>query len=902
MSHLNPLTSVKSFEEHYRLNPLAAAVRIIITSGLLVGAGISNVSADEQSPLPVPTTIVPLPSEVADPQTGVPVLNEVAHQLIPTNEADIHGEASAVLVDKELTVNQITEKATIDWKSFNIDKGYSVNFEQPSASSVVLNNIHQGDPSQIMGSISANGQVYLFNQNGFIFGKDSVVDANTLVATALNISDDNFKNGTIRVFDNNTDINKKAALNGLTGDAKTAVNPNAAITVAAGAKIHIQKNGSLLLAAPTVNNSGSLTADQHGQIMMVASQDKVYLQPTSSKDPFAGLLVEVGTGGSVNNNATGNIAVREGNITLAGFAINQSGQLSATTSVAVNGSVRLLARENAADSFDPKTNKNYLVATQTVRDDGTKSTVTFGDNTNTSNTTTVLADKDGGTAIDEQEQKKSLVEVSAHTIEMKANSSIIATGGKVNFTTSNNLSDVAGAPILGDSGSIILDTGAKIDVSGTKNIEVSMSRNVVEVAVQTFNLRDAPYQKGGVLQGAKVNVDIRNLPSIIDASSAPSSIVKSVAERLSEGGSINLTSAGNVNIKDGAVTDISGGNVNYSAGIINTTKLVRADTGQVVDISNADVNVKYSSIFGSVEEEHSAWGPSENVTYTSPLVNDYEVAYTDGMAAGSINIQSPVNSVSGQIIAGAITGLHQLDNPTFGGSFALNADDNGGATNPQAGQFLSKQNIAISGSANTLVNNDLYLSSQMLNQAKLSNITIKTAGNIVLDSTAKLALPVKSTITLDAGNINVLGSIYSAAGEINLNGVYTGIDGSGVVDLASISSLDVSGRWINQFLGDTNSPNVVDAGSVNVNANSRLNFAHNAQIKADGGAATDVRGRINENGKAGVVKLIAGTGDIDGLLSAEGQLSAYGISNRILALRKLPKIKVASHSGLGAWQ
>ncbi len=865
MSHLNPLTPVKSFDEHFRLNPLAAAVRIIITSGLLVGAGVNPVSADHH-PLPV-SDLVPSYST-----TPTEIISDSTHGHATAN-LDVKDATNHTL---DITQNPNDNKVIIDWSSFDIDKGYKVNFIQQNPSDVALNNIHQGDPSQIMGSITANGQVYLFNQNGFIFGKDSVVDANTLVATALNISDDAFKNGIIRVFDNNTDINKKAALNGSTGDSKTAVNPNAAITVATGANIHVNKNGSLLLAAPSVNNSGSLTADQHGQIMMVASQDKVYLQPTSSKDPFAGLIVEVNKGGDVNNTATGSLAVREGNITLAGFAINQSGQLSATTSVDVNGSIRLLARESAADSFDPKTNKHYLVATQTVRDDGSKSSVTFGDDKNTSNSTSVLVDKEGGTAIDEQEQKKSLVEVSAQTIEMKANSSITATGGAVNLTTSNNLLDTANAPIQGNTGSIILDSGAKIDVSGTKNIEVPVSRNIVEVAVQTFNLRDAPYQKGGVLQGAKVNVDIRNLPSIIDASAASSSILKSVAERLTEGGSINLISAGNVSIKEGAITDISGGNVNYSAGIISTTKLVRADNGQVVDIANADANVKYSSIFGTIEEQHSAWGPSENVTYTSPLVNQYEASYTDGKAAGNINILSPVNTFSGQVIAGAITGLHQLDNPTFGGLFAINADDNGGVTNPQAGQFLSKQNIAISGSANTLVNNDLYLSSQMLNQAKLSSITIKTAGNITIDSTAKLDLPVKSTITLDAGNINVLGSIYSAGGEINLNGVYTGLDGSGVVDLTSNSSLDVSGRWINQYMGDINSPNVVNAGSVNVSANSRLNFAHNAQIKADGGAATDVRGRINENGKAGVVKLIAGSRDLDGLLIADGQLSAYG--------------------------
>ena len=196
-----------------------------------------------------------------------------------------------------LFFKQAANPIRLDWKSFNIDKGYTVNFVQPSSASVALNNIHQGDASQIMGSITANGQVYLFNQNGFIFGKDSVVDTNSLVVTALNISDEAFKAGIIRVFDDNPNasIDKKAALNGNTNDPKTAVNPTAKIQINNGAHIHASKSGSVIMAAPTVDNSGSISADQQGQVILVASQDKVYLQPTSSKDHFAGLLVEVGS-------------------------------------------------------------------------------------------------------------------------------------------------------------------------------------------------------------------------------------------------------------------------------------------------------------------------------------------------------------------------------------------------------------------------------------------------------------------------------------------------------------------------------------------------------------------------------------------------------------------------------
>jgi filamentous hemagglutinin len=48
-------------------------------------------------------------------------------------------------------------------------------------------------PSQILGSIKAEGQVYVINQNGIVFNGTSQVNVGTLVASTLNISDAIFK-------------------------------------------------------------------------------------------------------------------------------------------------------------------------------------------------------------------------------------------------------------------------------------------------------------------------------------------------------------------------------------------------------------------------------------------------------------------------------------------------------------------------------------------------------------------------------------------------------------------------------------------------------------------------------------------------------------------------------------
>jgi filamentous hemagglutinin family protein len=88
-------------------------------------------------------------------------------------------------------IDQQTQKLAIDWQSFNLAAGESVRFNQPSVSASVLNRILDQNPSQILGSITANGRVFLANPNGIIFGKSSTVNVGSLVATTLkaNVND-----------------------------------------------------------------------------------------------------------------------------------------------------------------------------------------------------------------------------------------------------------------------------------------------------------------------------------------------------------------------------------------------------------------------------------------------------------------------------------------------------------------------------------------------------------------------------------------------------------------------------------------------------------------------------------------------------------------------------------------
>ena len=95
-------------------------------------------------------------------------------------------------------ITQTTQNAAIHWLSFNIGAGESVKFLQPSSNSVILNRVSGSDPSNIFGSLSANGQVFLVNPNGILFGKGAQVNVGALVASALSIKDQDFMAGQYR--------------------------------------------------------------------------------------------------------------------------------------------------------------------------------------------------------------------------------------------------------------------------------------------------------------------------------------------------------------------------------------------------------------------------------------------------------------------------------------------------------------------------------------------------------------------------------------------------------------------------------------------------------------------------------------------------------------------------------
>jgi len=145
-------------------------------------------------------------------------------------------------------IDQRSQKAIIDWRSFSIAPGERTSFNQPGASAITLNRVRGGDPSQILGQLTSNGQVWLLNPNGVVFGKAARVDVAGLLATTLNISNRDF----------------------LTGAYNFAASSGAPATIANEGQITVRDAGLAALVAPGVANSGVIEA-RLGQIQLSAA-------------------------------------------------------------------------------------------------------------------------------------------------------------------------------------------------------------------------------------------------------------------------------------------------------------------------------------------------------------------------------------------------------------------------------------------------------------------------------------------------------------------------------------------------------------------------------------------------------------------------------------------------------
>ncbi|TDG18710.1 filamentous hemagglutinin N-terminal domain-containing protein [Paraburkholderia silviterrae] len=93
------------------------------------------------------------------------------------------------------TITQGSDRMVVNWTNFDIARNQAVAIKQPSASSAILNRVATAAPTQIDGTLTANGRVFVVNPAGVMFGKTSSVNVGSLVASTLNVDDKQFMDG-----------------------------------------------------------------------------------------------------------------------------------------------------------------------------------------------------------------------------------------------------------------------------------------------------------------------------------------------------------------------------------------------------------------------------------------------------------------------------------------------------------------------------------------------------------------------------------------------------------------------------------------------------------------------------------------------------------------------------------
>ena len=239
-----------------------------------------------------------------------------ASNALPTGLQVTAGQASVLTQGNQMTVRN-SNGAILNWNSFNIGAAAGVYFDQANAASKVLNRVTGQDPTQIFGSLASNGQVWLLNPNGVLFGQGARVDVAGLVTSTLRLNDSDFLNSRYR----------------FAGDAGSTA------TVRNEGSIQSAHGGQVLLLGAKVENTGRVEAP--GGNVTLASARSVELVDTGL--PNLAVRVDVPEGEVLN---MGRLVADGGSVDVFGAIVNQQGLVQADTlAVDAQGRITLKASD-----------------------------------------------------------------------------------------------------------------------------------------------------------------------------------------------------------------------------------------------------------------------------------------------------------------------------------------------------------------------------------------------------------------------------------------------------------------------------------------------------------------------------------------------------------------------------
>ena len=733
---------------------------------------------------------------------------------LPTGGQIIAGQGQIDTSGSAMTVTQTSDRMVADWNTFNIGSGAAVTFAQPSAGSVALNRIYDTAPSQIFGRLSANGQVFLLNPAGILFGATAQVDVGGLVASSLGLSNDAFMAGNF-TFDGSS----------------------AAGSILNQGTIQAPEGGYVAFLAPHVENQGEISAS--GGTVAMAAGDRVSLD--FSGDRLVNFIVDRGSVDALVENS-GTIRADGGAVLLSAKAadaltrsvVNNTGVIEAKSLENRNGRIVLRSdmdtgEVNITGSMDVSGSETGATGGQVT---ATGATVTLtdgatidasgsagggeiyigggyqGGDPDIGNATETVVDPGtvlDASAVDDGDGGTVVVWSDGNTF---FNGSILARGGdargdggRVEVSGKENLGFWGSADVLspnGVNGSLLLDPSTLTILNGSSgqtgtyadwsNHDLSGSYNIPETVLESLT--------GNVVLTAVSNIIINDLTDNVLNLSADSISFFSNDESFqsSSGGfymdtsdTIRLNGSGNLTLQGGnTYVSSAGGNYSIYAGnlqtnggnvIFNTKRSSAASPIRVagtITTNGGSVSVAAGTRFGLTNSENvnvqiDGLVSTSGGNFASNMIGTVKINGGMNLGAGTASfggtgtqINSVITSTSDVTIAapltfGAGSGITTTGTVTFNQAAAM------GSTG--ADVTLTASNFVFN---NTFTGNSGTITLKPYNSSTNVDIGAAGSGNMTITNSIFSQLSGFSNVTVGradgTGTTKVLGNTTVAAG------------------------------------------------------------------------------------------------------------------------------------------
>ena len=246
---------------------------------------------------------------------------------LPQNGTVVSGRVDMSTSARQMNIHQHSQKAIMNWESFNIDSGELVRFVQPNVNAAILNRVTGFHPSLINGVMQANGNVFLINPNGLLVGQSGVIQTHGFIGATLNISDTDFLNNSFSfAFQPGTSLGK----------------------IINRGLIESKDGGFVSLLAPKIDNHGTIMANM-GKIHLAAGERIKLSFIENDLISFAIDPDDVPATTNTHIDNMGKIQANGGEVLMSAKAVgdmvhsivNNTGIIEATSLVNENGVVRL---------------------------------------------------------------------------------------------------------------------------------------------------------------------------------------------------------------------------------------------------------------------------------------------------------------------------------------------------------------------------------------------------------------------------------------------------------------------------------------------------------------------------------------------------------------------------------